>query len=121
MLEHMGTNILLTGDIEKQVERFLVTHSKSDLKADVLLVPHQGSKTSSTEAFLDAVSPSLAMLAAGYKNHYGHPHVNVVERYQTRNIKLLSTIENGSVLLKVNSHGWKKILYRQQYARFWHY
>lgn len=121
MLQHFGTKLLLTGDIEKQVERFLLKTSRESLKADILLVPHQGSKTSSTAQFLDVVAPTMAMLAAGYKNHYGHPHPAVVERYQSRDIDLLSTIRHGSVLLKINSHGWTKVLYRQHYRRFWHY
>jgi len=119
VLEHYGTKILLSGDIEKSVERYLVKNSPQLLNADILLVPHQGSKTSSTGAFLDTVSPKLAMLAAGYRNHYGHPHLSVVRRYQERHVELLSTIESGSVLLKINSRGWRKVLYRQRYARFW--
>jgi len=121
MLEHLGTKVLLSGDIEKQVERFLVRNYSGLLSADILLVPHQGSKTSSTEQFLKAVSPNLAMLAAGYQNHYGHPHESVIQRYQANNIEVLSTIDHGSILLKINSHGWAKILYRQQYRRFWHH
>lgn len=121
MVSHFGTKVLLSGDIEKQVERFLLRNSKQSLKADILLVPHQGSKTSSTAEFLDAVAPKTAMLAAGYKNHYGHPHASVVERYRARGIDLLSTIKHGSVLLKINSHGWTNVLYRQRYRRFWHY
>lgn len=121
MMEHYGTKILLSGDIEKQVERFLVRNAKDSLDADILLVPHQGSKTSSTEGFVNAVSPQMAMLAAGYKNHYGHPHPSVVKRYQSKGIELLSTIDDGSILLKVNSQGWSKVLYRQRYMRFWHY
>ncbi|MFT6031534.1 MAG: competence protein ComEC [Arenicella sp.] len=121
MLQHFDINILLSGDIEKQVERFLLRKTKYPLAADILLVPHQGSKTSSTAAFLDAVSPKIGILAAGYKNHYGHPHSSVVDRYNERSIDLLSTIEHGSVLLKINSHTWTKVLYRQRYRRFWHY
>jgi len=121
LLEHLGTRVLLTGDIEKQVERFLVNKLSGELNADILLVPHQGSKTSSTIGFIDAVSPRVAMLAAGYKNHYGHPHESVVERYQKRDIELLSTIKNGSILLKINSQGWTKVTYRQDYNRFWYY
>ncbi len=121
MLEHLGTKILLSGDIEKQVERFLVKNSQPFLKADILLVPHQGSKTSSTASFLDAVSPKLAILAAGYKNHYGHPHADVMQRYHQRSIDVLSTIDSGSVLLKINSRGWRKVLYREQERRFWHH
>jgi len=119
MLEHLGTKILLSGDIEKQVEHFLVKNSQPFLQADILLVPHQGSKTSSTANFLDAVSPKLAILAAGYKNHYGHPHADVMRRYHQRSIEVLSTIDSGSVLLKINSQGWRKVLYREQERRFW--
>lgn len=118
-IEHLGVTVLLTGDIEKRVERFMLSRNRQDLVADIMLVPHQGSKTSSTEMFLDAVSPEVALLAAGYKNHYGHPHPSVLERYQERGINVLSTIESGSVLLKVNSHGWRFIEYRQSEQRFW--
>jgi competence protein ComEC len=117
-IRHQGTTVLLTGDIEKQVERYLV-RSRVGLTADILLVPHQGSKTSSTAVFLDAVAPKAALLAAGYKNHYGHPHLSVVERYQERSIKVFSTIESGSVLLKINSRGWRFIEYRQSERRIW--
>jgi len=106
LLEHYGKRVLLSGDIEKQVERYLVRTIPESLAADFLLVPHQGSKTSSTASFLDSVSPKVAMLAAGYKNHYGHPHPNVVERYLERDIELLSTIDSGSVLLSINRVGF---------------
>ena len=118
-IEHLGVTVLLTGDIEKKVERFMVRNNKRELRADIMLVPHQGSKTSSTNVFLDAVSPTAALLAAGYKNHYGHPHASVLERYEKRGIKVFSTIESGSVLLKVNSQGWRFIEYRQAQQRFW--
>lgn len=121
MLEHFGTKVLLSGDIEKQVERFLVDQHFDKLAADILLVPHQGSKTSSTAKFLDAVQPSLAFLAAGYKNHYGHPHQSVVQRYLDRDVDLYSTIESGSILLKINQHGWQIEEYRKSQQRFWQY
>lgn len=121
LIEHLGTKVLLSGDIEKQVERYLVNQSQLSLSANILLVPHQGSKTSSTTEFLNAVNPQMAMLAAGYKNHYGHPHVSVVDRYREHGIELLSTIKSGSILLKINSHGWRKVSYRDVQRRFWHY
>ncbi len=121
MLEHLGTRILLSGDIEKQVERYLVANYPSQLAANILLVPHQGSKTSSTAKFLDAVAPDMAMLAAGYKNHYGHPHASVVERYRSRAVDLYSTIDSGSILLKINAQGWQVLEFRQARRRFWHY
>ena len=69
MIEQLGQRVLISGDIEKQVERYLVRTAPESLAADFLLVPHQRSKTSSTSTFLDAVSPTTAMLAAGYENH----------------------------------------------------
>lgn len=118
LVEHLGTRILITGDIEKQVERYML-ETPSNLNADILLVPHQGSKTSSTVDFIDAVQPELALVAAGYRNHYGHPHASVTQRYTSRNINLASTVENGSILLKINAHGWQKTSYRIDHKRFW--
>ena len=117
-IKHHDITILLTGDIERQVERYMLT-SDSDLNADIMLVPHQGSKTSSTTEFIDAVSPQVALLAAGYKNHYGHPHKSVIERYEKRDINVLSTIESGSIILNVNANGWQAIEYRESEQRFW--
>jgi len=76
--------LLLTGDIEKSVERKLV-NSNIDLKADVLKVPHHGSKTSSSKEFLRAVGSVLNIIQAGKDNKYGHPHDEVVSR-MTANI-----------------------------------
>jgi len=71
--------LLLTGDIEKSIEKKLV-NSGLDLKADILKVPHHGSKSSSTEEFLKAVSSVLNVIQAGKDNKYGHPHDEVLAR-----------------------------------------
>lgn len=110
---------LITGDIEKPVEKHLLATNANRLAADVMLVPHQGSKTSSTEGFLDAVQPQLALLAAGYNNHYGHPHDEVVRRYFEREIELLSTVDNGSIRLIMNKDGWRVERFRQMFPRVW--
>lgn len=110
---------LITGDIEKQVERYLL-NSNQNLEAQIMLVPHQGSKTSSTNAFIEAVSPQIGLVAAGYRNHYGHPHPKVVKRYWQRDIELLSTVELGSITLTVNSEQISLQSYRRDNARFWH-
>ncbi|GAI31356.1 unnamed protein product, partial [marine sediment metagenome] len=78
-LVYKDFEVLLTGDIEKSVERKLV-NSGIDLKADVLKVPHHGSKTSSTEEFLQAVNSVINIIQAGKDNKYGHPHQEVLER-----------------------------------------
>jgi len=109
---------LITGDIERPVERYLLDQ-QTDLKADIMLVPHQGSKTSSSETFIDAVNPKLAMLAAGYRNHYGHPHKTVRERYLARSIEMYSTIESGSILLNIKGNKWNVVSHRTKVGGFW--
>ena len=121
MIQHLGQRVLLTGDIEKGVERDLVRRFVDDLPADVLLIPHQGSKTSSTEVFIDAVSPSVALVAAGYLNHYGHPHADVLTRYRVRDIAVLSTVESGSIQLHFDADGYRVNTFRETEQRFWHY
>ncbi|MEM7358969.1 MAG: DNA internalization-related competence protein ComEC/Rec2 [Pseudomonadota bacterium] len=117
-IEFADQVILITGDIERRVEQHLLSDPDL-LKADVMLVPHQGSKTSSTQKFLDAIKPELAIVAAGYRNHYGHPHAEVVERYNNARIHLLSTIDNGSILLNFNKNGYTVTSYRVAEKRFW--
>ena len=87
-IESAGTQpqvALLAGDIERQQEDALVS-AGAPLKADLLLVPHHGSKTSSSEAFLDAVRPRQAWVQSGYRNRYGHPAEVVMQRYAERGI-----------------------------------
>lgn len=123
-IEHHGTRVLISGDIEKPVERYLVNkHVGRDdvLSADIMLVPHQGSKTSSTQEFLQAVQPKLALVAAGYRNHYGHPNPAVAGRYAENGIELLSTIDSGTIELIIDSRGWRTSSFRVSEQRFWHY
>ena len=82
---------LLTGDIERDQEASLVVAHGSDLKSDVLIVPHHGSKTSSSVAFLDAVRPAVAVIQAGYRNRFGHPAEEVLVRYRERGIAVIAS------------------------------
>lgn len=78
---------LLTGDIERAQETALLTMLPPQaLHSDVLIAPHHGSRTSSSEAFLDAVAPRVAVFQAGYRNRFGHPAPDVVQRYTSRAI-----------------------------------
>ena len=83
---------LLTGDIEAAQESLLVAADAAALRADVLLVPHHGSKTSSSAPFLDAVSPRFALVQAGYRNRFGHPAPAVLARYATRGVSLRDAV-----------------------------
>jgi len=94
-------SILLTGDIEKQIEEKLVL-AGLDIDSDYLKVPHHGSKTSSSDEFLDKVSPLAAFISLGAKNPYGHPHQEVLDRLEKRNIKYYRTDKLGTVLLSCN-------------------
>ena len=114
-----GSNVvLITGDIEKQVEQYLLKNNV-DLAANILLVPHQGSKTSSTSKFIDAVAPDLALVAAGYLNHYRHPHPDVIDRYHQREVAVRSTIDSGSIQIEISNFGWKIKTFRDAHKRFW--
>lgn len=86
---------LLAGDIELAQEQRLVA-AGATLKADVLLVPHHGSKTSSSADFLDAVQPALALVQAGYRNRFGHPAPAVLARYRERGIVLVASPACGA-------------------------
>jgi competence protein ComEC len=86
---------LLVGDIEAAQEQALVARG-APLKADVLLVPHHGSKTSSSPGFLDAVQPRTALVQAGYRNRFGHPAADVAQRYRTRGIGLVESSRCGA-------------------------
>src|SRR5690606_23954724 len=84
------------GDIEALAERALV--SRGDIRSDVLVLPHHGSRTSSTESFLSAVSPALAVVSVGEGNAFGHPHPEVLERVgRIVPDPLLRTDQNGTV------------------------
>jgi competence protein ComEC len=80
---------LLTGDIEHEQEAALVESLGDALRSDVLIVPHHGSKTSSTPAFIDAVHPSVAVFQAGYRSRFGHPAPEVLARYQERGVAVV--------------------------------
>jgi competence protein ComEC len=85
---------LLAGDIEAPHELALVQAGLSPV--DVLLVPHHGSKTSSSWVFLEALRPRWGLLQAGYRNRYGHPAPVVKDRYQALGIKLVESVRCGA-------------------------
>lgn len=113
-------SILLTGDIESEAEHLLVTQWRELLRADVLVAPHHGSKTSSTEAFLDAVNPKIVLFPAGYKNRYGHPHPAIVQRYAEHKVRMLESPAQGAITIELRAQGMDISAYRQDHKRYWH-
>lgn len=90
-----GASALLVGDIEAPQEQALLARS-APLRADLLLVPHHGSKTSSSVAFLEAVQPRTALVQAGYRNRFGHPAPEVLQRYRARHIAVVESSRCGA-------------------------
>ena len=94
-------SFLFTGDIEAEAEKAMC-EAGCDLKSTVLKMPHHGSSTSSTNQFIKAVNPQIAVISLGKDNEYGHPHRKVVERYETAGVKMYRTDESGTVTIKTN-------------------
>jgi competence protein ComEC len=110
---------LLTGDIPRAQEARLLNDG-AQLLANVLLVPHHGSKTSSSSAFLDAVQPQIALVQAGYRNHFGHPAEPVLVRYAERSIVIVDSPHCGAATWQ----SWQPkiaLCQRLQVLRYWHH
>nr|WP_307687463.1 DNA internalization-related competence protein ComEC/Rec2 [Variovorax boronicumulans] len=113
--------VLLAGDIERLQEAALVARTaEAHLRADVLLVPHHGSKTSSSEALLDAVRPRIGLVQAGYRNRFGHPAGEVVARYTERGVRLVESARCGATHW-VSERPTELGCEREQRARYWHH
>jgi len=91
-----GGSMLLTGDIESAAEAEILKKNLS-VKSDVLLVPHHGSRSSSTPEFIAAVAPHWAIVPVGYRSRFGHPHPQVLERYQAAGVRVLRTDRHGAI------------------------
>lgn len=118
-----GQGILLTGDIESPAERALVRRYGKQLETPVLVVPHHGSRTSSSTAFLDAVAPAYGLFPVGYRNRYGFPALPVVARYRSRNVRLLDSAQHGAIRFVLDGRGELSAptVYRNTARRYWHW
>lgn len=94
------TSFLFTGDAD-QAEETGMLRAHRLIKANVLKVGHHGSKSATSQEFLNAVDPGVAVISAGKDNQFGHPHPEVVERVKTHGVQILSTAEVGGVCLEV--------------------
>ena len=110
---------LLAGDIERLQEMALVARTP-DLRADVLLVPHHGSKTSSSASLLDAVRPRIALVQAGWRNRFGHPAEEVVGRFRERGIALVESSRCGAASWSSHEPGTVKCQ-RHEGRRYWNH
>jgi competence protein ComEC len=116
-----GHSLLLAGDIEAPQERQLLQEQVQDkLRATVMLMPHHGSQTSSSEPFLDAVKPQAAIAQAGYLNRFQHPRPQVLQRYEDRGAQVWRTDLQGAIRVHFSVSGWKIESQRQREPRYWH-
>ena len=106
-----STSVMLTGDAEETPEEdILNTWSKSDLRCNVLKVGHHGSSSSTTQAFLDAVDPTIAVISCGEGNKYGHPHDEVMDRLEKKGITVYRTDTQGTIVLKTDGTSFTHVV-----------
>ena len=111
-------SVFLPGDIEKRSELRLL-QSPETLRADVLIAPHHGSRTSSTPEFVRAVLPGLAVFSVGYRNRFGHPHPAVVARYRHSASRMLRTDLSGALLIGMSPAGVEARSWREVDRKYW--
>lgn len=92
-----GGAVLLPGDIEKQAEVYLLQHYPEQLKSDVVVVPHHGSKTSSSLGFIQQIAPKYAIISAGFDNRYHFPHQDTLRNLAREHVSVLNTTDCGMV------------------------
>lgn len=115
-----GRTILLAGDVEKTAEARLLRDHGDDLRADVLIAPHHGSKTSSTENFIAAVQPKIVIHSAGWRHHFHHPHPSVLARYREAGAQQFHTGRQGALSLRLTREGVSEVqAHRTAASRWW--
>lgn len=114
-----GRSVLIPADIERRSEESLIM-TGADLTADVLIAGHHGSKTSSTAAFIAAVRPHVVVFPVGYRNRFGHPHREVLDRYRDSGSVMYRTDRDGAVTISIPGDGTLGVdRYRETYRRYW--
>ncbi len=118
---HAPDGILLSGDIEQAAEKRLLRRARPLLAAKVLVAPHHGSATSSTEPFIAAVAPRYTLFAVGYGNRFGLPRVTIIRRYRRHGIRCLDSAGSGAIRIRFMPDGQIADVrrWRQQKAVFW--
>ena len=109
-MHYNNFSMLFTGDIEEIAEkRIIEITNKSRLKADIIKVPHHGSKTSSTRELLEIVLPKIALIGVGKDNLFGHPSSETIDKLDELEIKTYRTDINGEIMINVNKSGIRRI------------
>jgi len=118
LISYREQHILLPGDIERTAERELLGEKLPVMT--LLVAPHHGSKTSSSKRFLAAIQPQHVVFSAGYRHHFGHPHAEVVTRYQSLGAKQWNTATSGAVIFSWDEQGLLQVSEaRHRWRRYW--
>ncbi|MDR2364451.1 MAG: DNA internalization-related competence protein ComEC/Rec2, partial [Zoogloeaceae bacterium] len=115
-----GQRILLTGDLHARDERRVLAGNSADVSAEVVLVPHHGSRSSSSPPFVAAVNARWAIASVGYRNRFGHPRPDVVARYARQGARFLRTDQDGALILDITPNGVTVRRWRREARRYWH-
>lgn len=120
LVEGRGGRALLTGDISARVEGAVADQISAGAPV-VLSVPHHGSRTSSSQSFIDAIEPSLALISSGWRNRFRHPHPLVIQRYDEAGVPWLNTATAGAIQVDFPPDGPPRIAaqWRQRQSRYW--
>ncbi len=116
-VKYGNVTLLLPGDIEEEAEARLL-EQKADLQAQVLKVPHHGGRTSSSEPFLASVRPKVAVVSAGYRNRFHHPHQETLDRYRANGITLHRTDLDGAVTITSDGNTVEVVTFRQSHQQW---
>lgn len=108
---------LLTGDIEKEAEALLIDRYQGKLASDILIAPHHGSKTSSSQGFITSISPKTIIIPAGWRNRYQFPHQTVLKTYAREKSVVLNTAQQGAITAR--SEPPEISSFREQSAHYW--
>jgi len=114
--------VLLTGDVPARQEQQVIDRAQAaarSLRADVLVAPHHGSHSSSSPAFIAAVAPRWVSMQLGYRNHFGHPHAEVLQRYRDRGVAIERSDEQGAVQWRFAAAGTTVVRWRRDHPRYW--
>lgn len=114
-------SVLLTGDIEQAAEKSLINNMPEQIKVDILLAPHHGSKTSSSNELIATIAPEYAVISAGYRNRFGFPKQDIMSRYEAHGVKTLVTFMTGEISMKFSAAGLIIEQFRSKNRRFWHH
>jgi len=112
-------HILLAADIEKNAGRRLLGSHAGKLPATLLVVPHHGSRSSSAYEFVAATLPDYAVFTVGYRNRFGHPKAEILQRYADSGAELLRSDEDGAILVEMDARNIRVERYRKTHARYW--